>query len=114
MVERGWRSITKQSEGKASESQHWMDRAKCKDWDFKKNGDPFFPVSPTEASASEARAICAECPVAIHCEYYAMEKRTTREHGVFGGTIPKARISHERRSSRMRRQNQTTKEETKS
>lgn len=104
MVERGWRSITKQSEGKTSESGHWMDEAKCKDWDFKKNGDPFFPVSSDEKAAADAIAICASCPVIDSCQDYSMGKEITRNHGVFGGTIPKVRISHERRASRKRRQ----------
>lgn len=96
--------MTKQSEDKASESKHWMDEAKCKGWDFKKNGDPFFPVSADEKAAAEAIAICAGCPVMDACQDYSMGKDITRNHGVFGGTIPKTRISHERRASRMRRQ----------
>ncbi|GGJ74519.1 WhiB family transcriptional regulator [Glutamicibacter ardleyensis] len=106
MVERGWRSITKQSEGKTSDSGHWMDQAKCKDWDFKKNGDPFFPVSSDEKAAADALAVCADCPVILACQEYSMDKEITRQHGVFGGTIPKARISHARRTSRKRRQAQ--------
>lgn len=113
MVERGWRSITKQSEGKTSDSGHWMDRAKCKDWDFKKNGDPFFPASPTEASAADAKAVCAGCPIATDCYLYSLDKKNTREHGVFGGTVPQERLRTVRREDRKRRRNETTMEEAK-
>lgn len=102
MVERGWRSITKQSEGKTSDSGHWMDQAKCKDWDFKKNGDPFFPASSGLAAAKEALTVCAACPVQLDCQFYAAEKSTTQGSGIFGGTLPEERIRGARREQRSR------------
>jgi WhiB family transcriptional regulator, redox-sensing transcriptional regulator len=54
----------------------WFDDAACRDV----GTDVFFPTS--EAHATEAKAICAVCPVREECLEHALE---TRPDGVWGG-----------------------------
>ena len=55
----------------------WFEDAACQSVDT----DVFFPVS--EAHASEAKAICAACPVREECLEYALATRPG--DGVWGG-----------------------------
>ena len=60
----------------------WFDRAACKGMD----PELFFPVGttgPALVQIAEAKAICAECPVAVDCLLYALE--TGQIAGVWGG-----------------------------
>ncbi len=63
----------------------WMEAGACTNTD-----DDFFPTdrrgrqghpSPLELNAL---AICARCPVRLHCRDYAIEERIA--HGIWGGT----------------------------
>ena len=62
--------------------RQWRSRAACRSAD----PDLFFPVSASGASieqVTEAKAICARCPVLLQCREYAL---ATREpYGVWGG-----------------------------
>lgn len=56
--------------------------------------DIFFPVGSSMKAlkkASEAKAICAECPVLSECLEYAI--RTNQDSGIWGGTTEEERIS---------------------
>jgi len=67
----------------------WRQLAACR------HADPelFFPVSasgPSVDQITQAKAICAGCPVRRHCQAFAVHTR--QDHGVWGGTT-----EHERR-----------------
>ncbi len=62
----------------------WMEDAACKGTDT----DLFFPEGPG-SHPSEARAICARCPVREQCLTFALDWNIT--HGVWGGLAPKQR-----------------------
>ncbi|MGA9829855.1 MAG: WhiB family transcriptional regulator [Trebonia sp.] len=67
----------------------WRQLAACR------HADPelFFPVSasgPSVDQITQAKAICAGCPVRRHCVAFAVHTR--QDHGVWGGTT-----EHERR-----------------
>lgn len=73
----------------------WVDDAACA------GEDPalFFPaVGQHGAAISEAKAICARCPVKADCLDYALRHR--EEHGIWGGTTDWER--RRMRSSRRR------------
>ena len=60
----------------------WMDDAACKN-----KTSLFFPAlaerpQTRKRRETEAKLICAQCPVIIRCRDYA---RNTREYGVWGG-----------------------------
>jgi WhiB family redox-sensing transcriptional regulator len=60
----------------------WRQLAACR------HADPelFFPVSAAGPSAdqiTQAKAICADCPVRRHCLAFALHTRL--DHGVWGG-----------------------------
>jgi WhiB family redox-sensing transcriptional regulator len=73
----------------------WRPLAACR------RADPelFFPVSrsgPSLDQATQAKAICAGCPVRRQCLAFALDTR--QDHGVWGGTseeerCPRARIN---------------------
>jgi WhiB family redox-sensing transcriptional regulator len=56
----------------------WMVAAACRDLD----PDLFFP--DRGHSTSEARAVCADCPVRSDCLEYALE--SVEQQGIWGGT----------------------------
>lgn len=105
--------MIKQGKDVGSESNAWMNEAACKDWDFKKCGDPFYPASTSLAAAEEALVICDGCPVRKACRGWGQADPKSRTSGIFGGTLPEERIRTARREDRKRRQRQT-KEEAKS
>ncbi|MGH8904915.1 MAG: WhiB family transcriptional regulator [Egibacteraceae bacterium] len=62
--------------------------------------EDFFPVGSTGAALDRiaaAKAICAACPVRVHCLDYALE--TGQQDGIWGGLS-----EAERRTERRRRQ----------
>lgn len=66
----------------AKPTRDWRTQAACR------NEDPelFFPVGTTGlaiAQAEEAKAVCARCPVRVHCLDWALSARP--EQGVWGG-----------------------------
>lgn len=74
----------------------WRDQAACANFDT----NLFFPepdASDTLAQISQAKAVCAACPVRDNCLEFAI--RTRQLDGVWGGCTPE-----ERRSIRRRRQ----------
>ena len=75
----------------------WMEKAACAGWDFKKNGDPFFPTSPSPAAAEQAITICASCPVKEACFEHSIKDRDSRKHGVYAGATPEERAVLTRR-----------------
>ena len=60
----------------------WFDDAACRGVDT----DVFFPASATEEAASEAKTICATCPVRETCLEFALENRPPE--GIWGGLTP--------------------------
>lgn len=69
----------------------WRDLAAC----IEHPDVDFFP-SPEDVSAiTEAKAICATCPVAEDCLSYAIETR--QGEGIWGGQTPKERIKLRRK-----------------
>ncbi len=74
----------------------WRDQAACANFDT----NLFFPepdASDALAQISQAKAVCAACPVRDNCLEFAI--RTRQLDGVWGGCTPE-----ERRSIRRRRQ----------
>jgi WhiB family transcriptional regulator, redox-sensing transcriptional regulator len=68
----------------------WRHRAACRDED----PELFFPISdvgPGARQATDAKAVCARCPVREQCLRYALDNGL--DHGIFGGTT-----EHERRA----------------
>jgi WhiB family redox-sensing transcriptional regulator len=66
----------------------WRLQAACR------QGDPerFFPVSasgPSLDQVTQAKAICAGCPVRRQCLAFALDTR--QDHGVWGGTSEEER-----------------------
>ncbi len=66
----------------------WRSAAACR------SADPelFFPVSdsgPSLVQATEAKAICAGCPVRRQCLAFAL--RTRQVHGIWGGLTERER-----------------------
>lgn len=80
------------------ETTDWRHRAACRDED----PELFFPVSdvgPGARQATQAKAVCARCPVQSECLNYALDNGL--HHGIFGGTTERerrnlARTSHGR------------------
>lgn len=78
----------------------WRQAAACAHAD----PDLFFPISSTGRALrqiSEAKAICAGCPVRQACLEFALEHDL--KHGIWGGTAPEDRRAwrHERRPGRL-------------
>lgn len=66
----------------------WRHRAACRDED----PELFFPVSdtgPGARQATQAKAVCARCPVRSECLTFAMESGL--DFGIFGGTTERER-----------------------
>lgn len=76
--------------------RNWVARAACSGLD----SAIFYP--PTEEEADEAKAVCAECPVAEPCLEHAIEHR--EKNGVWGGATEKERLRIVRRRRRLRQQ----------
>jgi WhiB family transcriptional regulator, redox-sensing transcriptional regulator len=75
----------------------WRHEAACRDED----PELFFPVSemgPVARQVSEAKAVCARCPVANACLDYALDNAL--DFGIFGGTTETERRSLLRRTRR--------------
>ncbi len=55
--------------------------------------DRFFPESGEQVKAAEAKQVCAGCGVRAQCRDLAVQAAggLDRDHGVFGGTLPKER-----------------------
>lgn len=56
--------------------------------------DIFFPVSYDKTKRAELRLalkVCNLCEVRAECLEYAMQQHDTRDHGVYGGTVPQQR-----------------------
>jgi WhiB family transcriptional regulator, redox-sensing transcriptional regulator len=83
-------------ESAASESTDFFAEALCNDADT----SVFFPVSDT--FAGEAKAICAECPVAAACLEYAIATR--QSDGVWGGLTAIERHRVVRRRQKLARE----------
>jgi WhiB family transcriptional regulator, redox-sensing transcriptional regulator len=75
--------------------EHWTDHAICRGAD----PDLFFPIGYSaellQEQQREAKAICANCPVASDCLAWAL--RVGEPDGIWGGTTPEER-RHLRRS----------------
>jgi WhiB family transcriptional regulator, redox-sensing transcriptional regulator len=68
--------------------EHWRLAAACRFVD----PELFFPVSdsgPSLMQATEAKAICTECPVRRQCLSFAL--RTRQVHGIWGGLTERER-----------------------
>jgi WhiB family transcriptional regulator, redox-sensing transcriptional regulator len=84
-------------------SSEWPERAACRRPDI----DPeiFFPLSESGLGArqiAEARAVCAGCPVVMHCLDRAL--RAGEPAGIWGGTTPDERrlLRHYARDAQLR------------
>lgn len=72
----------------AAERRDWRSVAACRTCD----PDLFFPVSSSGLSLeqmTQAKKICAQCPVRPQCLAFAL--RTRQVHGVWGGTSEQER-----------------------
>jgi WhiB family redox-sensing transcriptional regulator len=72
----------------------WITRASC----AREDTGIFFP--PADSPATEARRICAGCPVRRLCLSYALA--AGEEHGIWGGLDPRERKNLKRRQQRRR------------
>jgi len=66
-----------------SDDDDWRDHAACKD----KPGHIFFPEKGE--TATQAKAVCAGCPVVNECLSFALDEEI--RHGVWGGRSEKER-----------------------
>ena len=75
----------------------WTARARCAETD----PEIFFP--PADDPASEARRVCAQCPVRKDCLAYALD--ADEQYGIWGGLDPKERqhVRRQQKASRTRR-----------
>lgn len=79
----------------AQRSRLWIDQAACIGSDV----DVFFIADTSRGEQyTEARAICAGCPVTAECLEWSYSSAATQEFGFFGGMSPK-----ERRQARKRK-----------
>ena len=85
---------------KSRDPNAWMDQAACADlaktWDYRKDGDPFYPVSSAPFAAMEGKKICAQCPVIEICYAHSQQEQSSRTYGTFGGLDQEER-RHRRR-----------------
>jgi len=58
--------------------ESWRDRAACSEW-----YDPELFFIDTDDAVTEAKAVCAACPVRAVCLSWALA--TKQQHGVWGG-----------------------------
>lgn len=75
----------------------WRHHAACRDED----PELFFPVSdkgPGARQATQAKDVCARCPVRAECLNYALDNGL--DYGIFGGTTETERRRLFRRTSR--------------
>ena len=83
---------------KSTDPNAWMDQAACADlaktWDYRKDGDPFYPVSSAPFAAMEGKKICEGCPVVSICYEHGQSNPNSRQYGTFGG------LSQEERRTR--------------
>ena len=78
-------------------SDDWRTRAACLDED----PELFFPIGThPDRRTTEAKALCATCPVINECATYALETR--QAHGVWGGLSEADRERLWRRQARQR------------
>ena len=66
----------------------WQDKAACKGLD----PELFFP--PRGVNATEAKAVCASCPVQTDCALYALEHN--EREGIWGGLAREERLAFKR------------------
>lgn len=74
----------------------WRENAACRDED----PELFFPVTemgPGARQVTEAKSVCARCPVRGDCLDYAVDNAL--DHGVFGGLTDRERRQLVRRST---------------
>lgn len=74
------------------DSPHWQPRGLCR----KVDPEIFFP--PVGKPGTEAREVCARCPVKAECLAWALAHPRLTETGIYGGTS-----DHQRRYIRMGR-----------
>jgi len=89
MATRSMASITRQAPTGMSVTEDWREQAFCKDWDFKKKGDPWHPDSESRIAAMEGKNLCGACPVRYECLFDAIN--TDSKHGIRGGATPDER-----------------------
>lgn len=77
-------------------NRDWVGQAACKGL------DPAIFYPPTDEDADEAKAVCAQCPVAEDCLEHAIEHR--EKNGVWGGATERERLRIIRRRRRLRQQ----------
>ncbi|MGP5381606.1 WhiB family transcriptional regulator [Glutamicibacter arilaitensis] len=98
MVSRRIPSMIQQAPDLSSDPNAWMDQAACADmaktWDFRKNGDPFYPISSAPFAAKPGKKICEGCPVISICFEHGQSNPNSRQYGTFGG------LSQEERRTR--------------
>ncbi|MDR4533232.1 WhiB family transcriptional regulator [Glutamicibacter sp. PS] len=103
MLTRGSASTVKHQPATHSKSEDWREQAACRTYDFKTNGDPWFPhPAQIVIEGREAFLICADCPVREACLDYALEHREVKE-GIYGGLSPAQRQSELRRRQKAER-----------
>ncbi|MFJ2618194.1 WhiB family transcriptional regulator [Glutamicibacter sp. NPDC087344] len=78
----------------------WMDEAACavmaRTWNFRKDGDPFFPISKAPFAAEPAKKICATCPVMSICYEHGEETGNSQNYGIYGGLDEQQRKNRRR------------------
>jgi WhiB family transcriptional regulator, redox-sensing transcriptional regulator len=80
-----------------AEHQDWREQGAC----LSADPDLFFPISSRGVSTTQitqAKRICAACPVRERCLNFALDTR--QEHGIWGGATADERKRMRRRSRR--------------
>lgn len=83
MDTRSMASITRQAPNMTSDELDWRQKSFCKDWDFKKKGDPWHPASESEIAARPGKNLCWSCPAREACLADALAHN--EKHGIRGG-----------------------------
>lgn len=119
MVSRSIPSMIQQAPDKSNDPNAWMDQAACagmaKTWDFRNNGDPFYPISSAPFAAKPGKQICAGCPVISICFEHGQSDSNSRQYGTFGGLSQEERRTRHKlrlRAERNERRSLVKKEES--
>ncbi|MGV2950865.1 WhiB family transcriptional regulator [Glutamicibacter sp. AGC46] len=106
--------MIQQAPDMSSDPNAWMDQAACADmaktWDFRKNGDPFYPISSAPFAAKPGKKICEGCPVIRTCFEHGQGNQNSRQYGTFGGLSQEERRTRYKLEQRVEANQRRTRE----
>lgn len=106
--------MIQQAPDKSNDPNAWMDQAACagmaKTLDFRRNGDPFYPISSAPFAAKPGKKICEGCPVVSICYEHGQSNPNSRQYGTFGGLSQEERRTRRKLKQRVEANQRRTKE----